>query len=200
MQEALIHIWLIQTRRPGQTRSWYLQSCKFHLRHYLNSGRSIDSPKRRASQVPFASEAAGTEFTELSDSGDSVFSWVSARDLIARLACELMPEERAVLECLANGLGPREIGRKLNVSHTLIIKRRRKLACLLNQLEAVASPEAAVKKQGTPHANGFARVNGYHRSRGVGLNGSHPFKNAPPQLHLSVTTTRKESSPVPRGD
>ena len=31
MQEALVHLWLTEARRPGQTRSWYLQSCKFHL-------------------------------------------------------------------------------------------------------------------------------------------------------------------------
>src|SRR5216683_672776 len=53
LQEAMIHLWLTETRRPGQTRSWYLQSCRFHLQHYLASGRSIDSAKRRSSQVHF---------------------------------------------------------------------------------------------------------------------------------------------------
>src|SRR5690348_2046524 len=51
LQEALVHLWLIQTQRPGQTRSWYLQSCKFHLQHYLASGRSVDSAKRRSGQL-----------------------------------------------------------------------------------------------------------------------------------------------------
>src|SRR5436190_17355315 len=52
LQEAMIHLWLTETRRPGQTRSWYLQSCRFHLQHYLNCGRSIDSAKRWRDQLP----------------------------------------------------------------------------------------------------------------------------------------------------
>ena len=51
LPEALIHLWLTEARRPGQTKSWYLQSCKYHLLHYLASGRSVDSGKRRASQL-----------------------------------------------------------------------------------------------------------------------------------------------------
>src|SRR5689334_13988341 len=52
LQEATVHLWLTETRRPGQTRSWYLQSCRFHLQHYLNFGRSIDSAKRWRDQLP----------------------------------------------------------------------------------------------------------------------------------------------------
>src|SRR5215207_7860569 len=57
MQEALIHLWQTQEHHPGQTRNWYLQNCRFHLLHYLALGKSVDSPKRRASQVqPIDSE------------------------------------------------------------------------------------------------------------------------------------------------
>src|SRR5260370_40330247 len=51
LQEALIHLWLTEARRPAQTRSWYLQSVKFHLLHYLASGRSVDSANRRGRQL-----------------------------------------------------------------------------------------------------------------------------------------------------
>src|SRR5258708_37366966 len=51
LQEALIHLWLTERRRPGQTRSWYLQSCKYPLLHYLASGRRGDSTKRPAGQM-----------------------------------------------------------------------------------------------------------------------------------------------------
>src|SRR5262249_16588809 len=81
LQEALLHLWLIETRRPGQTRSWYLQSCKFHLLHYLASGRSIDSGKRRAGQTEF--DVFGDDIDdgpEHADTGASVISHVSARD------------------------------------------------------------------------------------------------------------------------
>jgi len=162
IQEALVHLWLVKTRRPGQTKSWYLQSCKFHLRHYLSSGRSIDSAKRRAGQLSFNSDSAGgDEIMDLVDTGPSVFSCVSARDLIAQLSRNLLPEEKAVLDCLADGLGSREIGRKLNVSHTIVIKRRRKLACLLRELETISTPRMpALQTNGFPHLNGHPAMNG----------------------------------------
>src|SRR5207249_6005209 len=80
LQEALIHLWLTKTRRPGQTRSWYLQSSKFHLQHYLASGCSVDSPKRGHghSHIDVNSEQA-EELPALVDPGDSVSSQVSAR-------------------------------------------------------------------------------------------------------------------------
>src|SRR5947208_2178860 len=85
MQEALVHLWLMETRRPGQTPSWYLQSCKFHLQHYLAAGRSIDSAKRREGRVVFVHEAEdGEAFPEQGDSGDSVFTSVCARGLLPR--------------------------------------------------------------------------------------------------------------------
>lgn len=136
LQEALIHLWRMETRRPGQTRSWYLQSCRFHLQHYLNSGRSIDSTKRWRDQSPLTDGSEEHDSTnEESDSGNSIFTCVSAREILSLLNPHLTPQERAVLVCLAEGLGPREIGRKLNLSHTMAIRHRRKIAALLNQLD-----------------------------------------------------------------
>jgi RNA polymerase sigma factor (sigma-70 family) len=133
-QEALIHLWTIEARRPGFTRSWYLQSCKFHLLHYLAAGRSVDSMKRREGQVQNSESSEEGDVFEMADSGESVLSIVCARELIAILSRQLQDHERAVLECLADGLGPREIGRRLNISHTMVIKHRCKIASLLNRL------------------------------------------------------------------
>src|SRR5215470_3797721 len=102
LQEALIHLWLTETRRPSQTKSWYLQSCKYHLLHYLASGRSVDSGKRRGSQIYLAHDMDECdEFNEESDAGNSVFTWVSARDIISLLSPQLLPHEKAVLHCFA---------------------------------------------------------------------------------------------------
>lgn len=164
-QEALIHIWRMEKRRPGQTQSWYLQSCKFHLQHYLSSGRSIDSPKRRADQwrppTDFDAEEA---WPELVESGASVFAAVSARDLVECLSCRLLAPERAVLHCLADGLGPREIGRKLRMSHTSVIKQRRKIASLLVRLEDLPPERLRVREK-----NGHGRID-----LGIGLSGEAP--------------------------
>ena len=131
-QEALIHLWIIEARRPGQTRSWYLHSCKFHLLHYLASGRSIDAIKRRDGQIDYE---ADSDYDIEAVTGDSILSSVCAGELMALLSRQLLPPEKAVLECLADGLGPREIGRRLNISHTMVIKHRCKIASLVTRLE-----------------------------------------------------------------
>ena len=79
LQEALVHLWLTERRRPGQTTSWYLQSCKFHLQHYLASGRSVDSTKRRSGQMQFAQDSDEEDgIPEQGDEGNSVVTSVSA--------------------------------------------------------------------------------------------------------------------------
>src|SRR5260370_3039644 len=79
LQEALIHFWLTESRRPGQTQSWYLQSCRFHLQHYLASGRSIDSTKPRAGQLHFGDNPDdGDGFPDEADSDNSLLTSVSA--------------------------------------------------------------------------------------------------------------------------
>jgi len=161
LQEALVHAWLIEERRPGQTRSWYLQSCKFHLQHYLDSGRSIDSQKRRSGQLLPDDVDGHDELLHQIDSGHSVFDCVSARDIISLLSRHLLPPEKAVLDCLAQGLGPREIGRKLKVSHTLVIRQRRKIASLLRMLERPSLPFCQrIQTNGASHLNGTRRING----------------------------------------
>src|SRR6266853_1583583 len=116
LQQALVHLWVTEIGRPGQTPSWYLQSCKFHMLHYLASGRSVDSAKRRAGQCQSADEPDGPNgFIDEMDSGNSVFASVSARDIISLLSPQLAQQERAVLNCFADGLGLREIGRRLKI-------------------------------------------------------------------------------------
>src|SRR5439155_26347991 len=56
MQEALIHFWLLERDHPGQRLGWYLRGVRFYLHHLRNSGHSVDSPKRRGSQVSLAAK------------------------------------------------------------------------------------------------------------------------------------------------
>jgi DNA-directed RNA polymerase specialized sigma24 family protein len=176
LQEALIHLWLTEVGRPGQTRSWYLQSCKYHLLHYLAAGRSVDSGKRRAGQLQFVdvTDSANEGSTDL-DSGDSVLGCVSARDIIALLWPHLKPQERAVLECFADGLRLREIGRKLGVSHTLVVRHRRKIASLLNRFETNAMiPRGAFRPNGFVRNGTFHARNGHRKSGARGIGPSLP--------------------------
>src|SRR5439155_14665025 len=150
LQEALIHLWVTEVGRPGQTRSWYLQSCKYHLLHYLAAGRSVDSAKRRAGQWQSEEERDGPNgFIDQADSGNSVFTSVSARDIISLLSPKLAQQERAVLGCFADGLGLREIGRRLKISHTMVLPHPRKIASGLRRLET--PPTRAIKTNGFSH-------------------------------------------------
>jgi len=165
LQEAMIHLWLTETRRPGQTRSWYLQSCRFHLQHYLNCGRSIDSAKRWRDQLPLNERWDEEENSnEEVDSGNSVLTSVSAREILALLAPHLSSLEQTVLDCLADGLSAREIGRKLKLSHTMVIRHRRKIASLLTRLELPSRTQSrATQTNGSSTHNGNGNGNGKHR-------------------------------------
>jgi len=161
-QEAMIHLWLTEMRRPGQTESWYLKSCKFRLLHYLASGRSVDSGKRRIGQLHCEKEVdqAG-EFPAHVDPGDPVFGLVSTRDLMSVLSCHLLPVEKAVLGYLADGLGVREIGRRMDISHTMVRRHRTAIARLLLDLETPSLVRLPwLRENGLNGLKGANHVNG----------------------------------------
>src|SRR5207249_7485062 len=78
MQEALVHLWLLEERRPDQRQSWYLQSCKFHLQNYISAGRSVDSPKRSRGRMTLLKD--DEEFLVEGPHSDMVVAQVCARD------------------------------------------------------------------------------------------------------------------------
>lgn len=163
MQEALIHLWLLEAQRPGQTRSWYLQGCKFHLQHYLTAGRSVDSGKRRSGRVslPEIAEDQCDLFGQVEPEA-SVVGVINAREIIFLLSKRLSPQEKSILNCLADGMGAREIAARLKLTHPTIIKYRRKIARLATQLGVSSLPKR-------PHRNGKATAS---------LSHSHPRNGA----------------------
>jgi len=181
MQEALLHLWLREARYPGQTKSFYLQSCKFHLQHYIDSGRSVDSVKRRSGQIPLLEDDEGeTPLLEHWTSEHSIFSQISATELLTLLGKRLKPREKAILDCLADGLGAREIARKLKITHPTAIKSRRKIAKLVIELGFSSSgqPAARLRINGAAkRAQAPLRTNGntYTKSPSRPLNGEPRF-------------------------
>jgi RNA polymerase sigma factor (sigma-70 family) len=146
MQEATIHFWKVERARPGETASWYIQSCSFHLRHYLASGRSVDSLKRRALQVELAEEEERLSESVVTDV--CVIGQVQAREIVHQLSRVLTPREQAILHCLADGLGLREIACRLKFSHPVAIKCRRKIAELAVRMGIVARPATTTRRTG----------------------------------------------------
>jgi RNA polymerase sigma factor (sigma-70 family) len=159
MQEALIHLWQVQEQNPGQTKNWYVQNCRFHLLHYLALGRSVDSPKRRNSQVqPTDQDGEQDDLLDRFESSDTVVQDVSARDIVSSLSKVLSDREMAILHWLAEGLATREIAKRLGISHPMVIKHRRKIAALAEKL-SICHP-LSTRKPALASANSNHHTNG----------------------------------------
>lgn len=144
LQEALIHAWKVETEKPDRTRSWYLQSCRFHLQHWLALGRSVDSLKRATADTCLLIDE--DELHEYNTNGEC-FESVSFCDLVQTLSRHLRPLEDRVLQGLARGMLLREIARKSGISYPTALKYRRKIARLVSQLEL--QPISTLRRQAT---------------------------------------------------
>ena len=143
-QEALIRLWMEETRHPGQTESWYLQNCHYHLQNSLNRGRSVDSPKRRpqsaacSAPVPTLDEstATGDDFPDSCSNGveSDIVSAICAHDAFSALQYHLTLRQRNILSCFMDGSGAREIARELGVSHVSVLKHRQRIATIASRL------------------------------------------------------------------
>lgn len=135
LQECLIHLWKLESQKPGQTRSWYLQNCRYHVLHWLASGRSVDSLKRNTVDKRITIDAQDDEpaLGEYHTNGD-LFERVSFRDVVSTVGSRLKPRERRVLNGLANGKVLREIASELRLSYPTALKSRRTIAQMVTKL------------------------------------------------------------------
>jgi len=135
MQEGLVHLWKVARDNPGQTKSWYLQSFRFHVRHWLAAGRSLDSPKRAQPGKRIALDENDSEVAlpEYHTNGE-LFEAVSFRDVVSTLAKHLKPREQIVLCGLAEDLSVSEIASRFGISRPTVLKDQRKIAALTIKL------------------------------------------------------------------
>jgi len=119
MQESLLHLWKMECDKPGQTHSWYLQSCQFHMRHWLAGGRSMDSPKRAHEDRRLTIDESSSEalLPEHHTNGE-LLEAVSFRDICSTLAKHLKPSEQVVLCGLAEDLAIGEIASRFGLSYS----------------------------------------------------------------------------------
>ncbi len=135
LQEASIHFWLLERHHPGQRLGWYLRGVRFYLHHLRNSGHSVDSPKRRGSQVSFADNWGEWEpWRNNLEFDEGIIAEVHARDILYLLANRLEPIDQEILYALAEGFGLREIARKLHVTHPFVRRHRLQIASLAIKL------------------------------------------------------------------
>ena len=135
MQEALVHLWQQEQENTGQRRSWYLQSCRYHLQNYLHRGCSVDSSKHRAACLSSWDDNGMEDGDdETLDGGADVVAEVSAADTWTQLTKWLTPLDRRILALLIHGFSLRETALRLSLSHTAVAKHRRKMALVADSL------------------------------------------------------------------
>jgi RNA polymerase sigma factor (sigma-70 family) len=149
IQEAIIHLWLRERDHPGQSQSWYIQSCRLYLQNYLRKGRSVDRGNHRRAASSLTEDAAEEEVELRVD--ETVLSLICARDLVAELSKWLTPVEKQILSLSHDGLSVREIGERLSLSHTSIIRHRRNVAALTDRL-SLGVPDTVSSRPTTPSA------------------------------------------------
>ena len=148
LQEALVYLWLKEQERSGQTRSWYLQGVRAHLKDFQRSGRSIDSPKRSGARISFPENGEARDHWRDSLQFDEGFlSAVAACDIISLLTDRLNSRDQRILGELAMGHGACEIAAMLRVSHAFVAKRHRQIAKLAIKLGLHPLPADAIRRR-----------------------------------------------------
>jgi RNA polymerase sigma factor (sigma-70 family) len=137
MQEAMIHLWRQECKNPGQTQSWYIQSCRFCIIDYLRRGRSVDFGPGYRDQFGVGENALADKCDECVE---SPFDSASAHDLLAHLSERLSSTQRSILGYLANEFSPVEISEELGISRQSVSKHRQHIARLAIQLGVKRSP------------------------------------------------------------
>src|SRR5215472_6352698 len=135
MQECLIHLWHTERARPNQTRSWYLQSCRFHAQHWLAAGRSLDNARRTngESRISIDGDAEHPALSEYNTNGE-LFETVCFQDAVSTLAGRLGQRHKNVLNGLADGQTLTEIASQAKLSYPTVLKYRRAIADLSMKL------------------------------------------------------------------
>jgi len=126
-QEAVMHLWIAFNKGSlgDKTDSYVLQGCYFYLKNYIRTAMARVELKSLSDIINGEDSALedllAYEDRSLSDRMDELFlrdSLVSGR---------LTKREDKVLSLLIDSLTVREIGKRLGVSHVMILKIRKRI-------------------------------------------------------------------------
>jgi hypothetical protein len=132
MQECLFHLWRTEREKPNQTRSWYLQSCRFHMQHCLTAGRSLDNPRRGDGEI-VGSNGEHPALSEYHTDGQ-LFESICFQDTLSTLEGRLTKRQRAVLNGMVKGQTMSEIASTSKLSYPTVLKYRNMIAGLTTKL------------------------------------------------------------------
>jgi RNA polymerase sigma factor (sigma-70 family) len=124
-QEALLYLWQQESLCPGQTATWYLKGCKFHLLDYLRRGRSVDAFKRRHKACELSGEDDGDHRAcNHPIEEEAARSSATASDMRAVLERRLSRRQQEILALLEQGYGPVKVAGILGISQPAVSKER----------------------------------------------------------------------------
>ncbi|MFA5157375.1 MAG: sigma-70 family RNA polymerase sigma factor [Candidatus Omnitrophota bacterium] len=127
-QEALLRLWLDFQRGKldDKTDSYILQGCYFHLKNYLRKARD----KARLVSIDTLVAEEGLNLDEMLASDRQL---PACDDLDEEMLSERMEKlglsgrEKDILSLSMEGLTVREIGKRLGISHVMVIKLKAKI-------------------------------------------------------------------------
>ena len=130
----LVHLLQLLAKLPGQTQSWYIKNCEYRARNYLQHGRSIDSQKRARNGTPLDdSSAESADALHPVDPIDLQGELV-AQDLVEQIATRLSLPGRRIFALLLKDYGVCEVARQIGVSHTCVVKHRKRIARVAHEV------------------------------------------------------------------
>ncbi|MDD2353186.1 MAG: sigma-70 family RNA polymerase sigma factor [Candidatus Caldatribacteriota bacterium] len=129
-QEILLYLW--QQNRDGKLKnkndSYILQGCYYYLKNYLRKYVRSESKKSDYNQyynLPKQGNESGkdNQFDYHNHTTYDMDEYLYYDDFKK----ELSYKERALLNLKLKGLSSREIGKELGISHTMVLKMRKKM-------------------------------------------------------------------------
>lgn len=134
-QEALVHLWLDfkDGKLQDKTESYILQGCYFHLKNHLRKARD----KACIISMDALVDAEGLDLEEILCLEDprASFEELDNKMLSDRIRdSKLTSREKEILFLCMEGMTVREMGRRLGISHVMVVKLMAKIRGRIKQL------------------------------------------------------------------
>jgi len=123
-QEALTHLWVDFKKGvlTDKTDSYILQGCYYYLKNYIR--KSLDNVAMLSLNSSACEDGTTIEETLFSED-DNFIDYLDTKLCVETIGSEELTErERGILAYLLEGMSMREIGKKLGISHVMVLKIR----------------------------------------------------------------------------
>ena len=129
-QEAILHLWCQYTGKKlyDKTDSFILQNCYFFLKNYIRK------TYKKVDRNSFSINAVYRK--EKDYTLEDILSFTDKRDMFSSLNADLLTKEiekiltqreKEILFLVLSGLSKREIGKRFDISHVMVIKIEKRI-------------------------------------------------------------------------